>query len=227
MKKILKVVLVILLVGFVSVFVRGYQYQSSKAKQRINNENLSEKIKTENSIINDDVIIDLLDEEIKEDDPINNTNSINQVEEKKEIKTNNIPEQKNATIQNNSNVETKNNNSNSTNQSQSTIKEEVKETKEVKQENTITSNTTTSNTQKNSYIGVPNPNDFYYSFHHGKIDKQYSDLNSCYADSARVGFKDTVDILNITCFEVLDGQGTVLGIYMYVNCQSGNCERYK
>ena len=135
MKKVLKVVFAILLVGFVSVFVRGYQYQSSKAKQRINNENLSEKIKTENSIINDDVIVDLLDEEIKEDDPINNTNSIKQIEEKTETKTNNIPEQKNTT--NNSNVETKNNNSNSTNQSQSTIKEEVKETKGVKQENTI------------------------------------------------------------------------------------------
>lgn len=226
MKKVLKIVLVILLVGFVSVFVRGYKYQTLKAKQQSNKEEISEKIQNENSIIDDEIVVDLLNEETKENDPINTTDTNKKTDEKKDTKINNISEQKNTVNKNNSNVETKNNATNSTTQNQNTIKEEVKP-KEVKQENTITSNTTTSNNQKNSYIGVPNPNDFYYSFHHGKIDKQYSDLNSCYADSARVGFKDTVDILNITCFEVLDGQGTVLGIYMYVNCQSGNCERYK
>lgn len=226
MKKFLKIVLVILLVGFVSVFVRGYKYQTLKAKQQSNKEEISEKIQNENSIIDDEIVVDLLNEETKENNPINTTDTNKKTDEKKETKTNTISEQKNTVNKNNSNVETKNNTTNSTTQNQNTIKEEVKP-KEVKQENTITSNTTTSNNQKNSYIGVPNPNDFYYSFHHGKIDKQYSDLNSCYADSARVGFKDTVDILNITCFEVLDGQGTVLGIYMYVNCQSGNCERYK
>lgn len=226
MKKFLKIVLVILLVGFVSVFVRGYKYQTLKAKQQSNKEEISEKIQNENSIIDDEIVVDLLNEETKENDPINTTDTNKKIDEKKDTKINNISEQKNTVNKNNSNVETKNNTTNSTTQNQNIIKEEVKP-KEVKQENTITSNTTTSNNQKNSYIGVPNPNDFYYSFHHGKIDKQYSDLNSCYADSARVGFKDTVDILNITCFEVLDGQGTVLGIYMYVNCQSGNCERYK
>lgn len=226
MKKVLKIVLVILLVGFVSVFVRGYKYQTLKAKQQSNKEEISEKIQNENSIIDDEIVVDLLNEETKENDLINTTDTNKKIDEKKDTKINNISEQKNTVNKNNSNVETKNNATNSTTQNQNTIKEEVKP-KEVKQENTITSNTTTSNNQKNSYIGVPNPNDFYYSFHHGKIDKQYSDLNSCYADSARVGFKDTVDILNITCFEVLDGQGTVLGIYMYVNCQSGNCERYK
>lgn len=226
MKKFLKIVLVILLVGFASAFVRGYKYQTLKAKQQLNKEEISEKIQNENSIIDDEIVVDLLNEETKENDPINTTDTNKKIDEKKDTKINNISEQKNTVNKNNSNVETKNNTTNSTTQNQNTIKEEVKP-KEVKQENTITSNTTTSNNQKNSYIGVPNPNDFYYSFHHGKIDKQYSDLNSCYADSARVGFKDTVDILNITCFEVLDGQGTVLGIYMYVNCQSGNCERYK
>lgn len=224
MKKVLKIVLVILLVGFVSVFVRGYKYQTLKAKQQSNKEEISEKIQNENSIIDDEIVVDLLNEETKENDPINTTDTNKKTDEKKETKINTISEQKNTVNKNNSNVETKN--TTTTTQHQNTIKEEVKP-KEVKQENTITSNTTTSNNQINSYIGVPNPNDFYYSFHHGKIDKQYSDLNSCYADSARVGFKDTVDILNITCFEVLDGQGTVLGIYMYVNCQSGNCERYK
>ena len=78
-----------------------------------------------------------------------------------------------------------------------------------------------------SYVGVPNPNDFYYSFHKGHIDKGYSTLDGCYSRTADVSLIDTVDIINTTCMEVLDGQGTVLGIYMYVKCKSGNCDRYK
>lgn len=81
--------------------------------------------------------------------------------------------------------------------------------------------------QTNSYIGVPSPLDFYYSFHKGHIDKNYTTLDGCYSRTAEVSLIDTVDIINTTCFEVLDGQGTVLGIYMYVKCNSGNCERYK
>ena len=77
------------------------------------------------------------------------------------------------------------------------------------------------------YIGIPNPNDFYYSFHKGQIDDAYTTLEECYNKAFEVGFLDTVDIINETCYEVLDGQGTVLGIYMSVNCNSGNCERYK
>ena len=81
--------------------------------------------------------------------------------------------------------------------------------------------------QQNSYVGVPNPNDFYYSFHQGHIDKNYTTLDGCYQRTAEVSLLDTVDIINTTCFEVLDGQGTVLGIFMYVKCNSGNCDRYK
>lgn len=87
------------------------------------------------------------------------------------------------------------------------------------------SNSTTENNKQ--YIGIPNPNDFYYSFHKGQIDDAYNTLEECYNKAFEVGFLDTVDIINETCYEVLDGQGTVLGIYMSVNCNSGNCERYK
>ena len=92
-----------------------------------------------------------------------------------------------------------------------------------------TSPTNSNNTAENNmqYIGIPNPNDFYYSFHKGHIDDAYTTLEECYNKAFEVGFLDTVDIINETCYEVLDGQGTVLGIYMSVNCNSGNCERYK
>lgn len=77
----------------------------------------------------------------------------------------------------------------------------------------------------NKYIGIPNPNDFYYSFHHGKIE--YSNMDSCLADVPRISFKDTVDIINTWCIDVVDGQGTILGQYLYINCSSGNCDKYK
>lgn len=77
----------------------------------------------------------------------------------------------------------------------------------------------------NQYIGIPNPNDFYYSFHHGKIE--YSNMDSCLADVPRISFKDTIDIINTWCIDVVDGQGTILGQYLYINCSSGNCDKYK
>ena len=78
-----------------------------------------------------------------------------------------------------------------------------------------------------NYVGVPDPNSFFYSIHKGRIDKNYTTLEACRQKSVDVGFLDTTDILNIMCYEVLDGQSNVLGIYMHVNCISGNCERYK
>ena len=77
----------------------------------------------------------------------------------------------------------------------------------------------------NQYIGVASPNDFYYSFHHGKIE--YSNMDSCLADVPKISFKDTTDIINAWCIDVVDGQGTILGQYLYINCSSGNCDKYK
>ena len=83
----------------------------------------------------------------------------------------------------------------------------------------------TSKENNNSYIGVPNPNDFNYSFHKGKIE--YSSMDACLSASERISLKDTVDIINSWCMDVVDGQGTVLGEYLYINCSSGNCNKYK
>ena len=83
----------------------------------------------------------------------------------------------------------------------------------------------TSKENNNSYIGVPNPNDFNYSFHKGKIE--YSSMDACLSASERISLKDTVDIINSWCMNVVDGQGIVLGEYLYINCSSGNCNKYK
>ena len=44
---------------------------------------------------------------------------------------------------------------------------------------------------------------------------------------SKISFKDTTDIINAWCIDVVDGQGTILGQYLYINCSSGNCDKYK
>lgn len=108
------------------------------------------------------------------------------------------------------------------------IQNEIKEEKPIiENENNNQVENTTNKETNTQYIGVPNPNDFYYSLHKGRIDDAYTTLDGCYNKSIEVAFLDTNDITNAFCYEVLDGKGAVLGIYMSVKCNSGNCERYK
>lgn len=134
--------------------------------------------------------------------------NIDVVENNKEESKKNKVSSPTSTTSNNSNEI--NQNSNQQNQVQSN-NNQVKE-EPIKENN-------------NSYIGVPSPNDFNYSFHKGKIE--YSSMDACLSDSERIALKDTVDIINSWCMDVVDGQGTVLGEYLYINCSSGNCNKYK
>lgn len=130
---------------------------------------------------------------------------------KEEIKENKVSSSTSttSTTSNNSNEIKQNNNQQ--NQLQSNNNSQIKQ-EPVKENN-------------NSYIGVPSPNDFNYSFHKGKIE--YSSMEACLSASERISLKDTVDIINSWCMDVVDGQGTVLGEYLYINCSSGNCNKYK
>lgn len=116
-----------------------------------------------------------------------------------------------------SSTSTTSNNSNEINQNSNQQNQVQTNNNQVKEEPIKENN--------NSYIGVPNPNDFNYSFHKGKIE--YSSMDTCLSDSERIALKDTVDIINSWCMDVVDGQGTVLGEYLYINCSSGNCNKYK
>ncbi len=93
-------------------------------------------------------------------------------------------------------------------------KEEVKE-----------QNSSSETKENNSYVGVPDPNNFNYSMHHGIIE--YNDKQSCINDSIDIGFKDTVDITNSYCLEVYGSNNNILGYYLYIKCSSGNCDKYK
>lgn len=76
-------------------------------------------------------------------------------------------------------------------------------------------------------VGVPDPNNYNYSMHHGTIEYNPSQKQKCIDDSIEFSFKDTVDITNAFCLEVYDSSNTILGYYLYIKCNSGNCNRYK
>lgn len=140
------------------------------------------------------------------------------VEEKKTIIENKKSTTSNTSTQNN--TKTENNNIQIDTTSTTSANNNVEVHEEVPKEETKQEINNV-----NQYIGVPNPNDFYYSFHHGKIE--YSNMDSCLADVPRISFKDTIDIINTWCIDVVDGQGAILGQYLYINCSSGNCDKYK
>lgn len=143
-------------------------------------------------------------------------------ETKKEVKlTINEKKNTNTTKKTNNNTATKPNNNDKNNNNITT-----------KPSTSSSSNTTNSNDnkkdekpQEQQYIGVADPNNFNYSFHHGEIE--YKSEEDCINDSYRIGYKNSKDIRNMWCSDVRDSENTILGYYLRINCISGNCNKYK
>lgn len=72
---------------------------------------------------------------------------------------------------------------------------------------------------------IVDTNSFFYSIHQGNIDT-YSQ-NNCLSAGNEIAFLDTVDINYYRCYEVTSTTGKVLGYYLNIFCESGNCNRYK
>lgn len=210
---------IFLLVGIVAISLLSVIGIKSFNKEKIKQEEvpkIEEKVnKKENEEKTDIITNESNQEELKN----SKEEKIVEQENKVDNKVNNDVPKNSTTSSSTTSTNTKSNNQNNTvieTPKQDPVVPEQKPSVSVEQPKPAT-----------SYVGVPNPNDFYYSFHKGHIDKGYSTLDGCNSRTAEVSLIDTVDIINTTCFEVLDGQGTVLGIYMYVKCKSGNCDRYK
>ena len=200
--KIFKISVVAIIVILITTFIFIGKINSSKnnlSKNFTSNTESKEKVKQK----------DIQEKtENQKELPKERNESVDVVESPKEEVKENKVFSTTSTTSNNSNE--KNQNNNQQNQSQPN-------NNQIKEEPTKENN--------NSYIGIPNPNDFNYSFHKGKIE--YSSMDACLSASERISLKDTVDIINSWCMDVVDGQGTVLGEYLYINCSSGNCNKYK
>lgn len=121
---------------------------------------------------------------------------------------------------------------NKTNTTKNTTSSKKTSTSKTVSTTTSTKKTSTTTTTK-SYIGVPDPNNFNYSIHHGKIDLKVNGNNEdevraeCVMKAKLIAVKDTVDIINTNCIDVMDSENNLLGFYILVKCSSGNCNRYK
>ena len=200
--KMFKISIIAIIVILTTTFIFIGKINSSKnnlSKNSTSNTESKEKVKQKDISEKTENQKELPKEKIESVDDVESS--------KEEIKENKVSSATSTTSNNSNEI---NQNSNQQNQSQSN-NNQIKE--EPAKEN------------NNSYIGVPNPNDFNYSFHKGKIE--YSSMDACLSASERISLKDTVDIINSWCMDVVDGQGTVLGEYLYINCSSGNCNKYK
>ena len=200
--KIIKLLSVILILLLLTIPISNLLENASDKLRKSN------KIQDNKSNVKDDI------ESNQEELQIKDEKTEEVVEENKAIIDNNTSTTSNISTPDNTKQENNNIKSNTTlNES---FNNNVKVYEEIPKKET---------NNVNQYIGIPNPNDFYYSFHHGKIE--YSNMDSCLADVPRISFKDTIDIINTWCIDVVDGQGTILGQYLYINCSSGNCDKYK
>ena len=199
--KIFKISIIAIIVILITTFIFIGKTNSSKNLSKNFTSNTESKEKVKQKDIQEKT-------ENQKELPKERNESVDVVESPKEEVKENKVFSTTSTTSNNSNE--KNQNNNQQNQSQPN-------NNQIKEEPTKENN--------NSYIGIPNPNDFNYSFHKGKIE--YSSMDACLSASERISLKDTVDIINSWCIDVVDGQGTVLGEYLYINCSSGNCNKYK
>lgn len=73
---------------------------------------------------------------------------------------------------------------------------------------------------------IANPNDFFYSITGGNAE--FSTNAGCMKAGEDIAFIDVVDVQYFRCYEVMSKANTIMGYYLNIFCESGNCNsRYK
>ncbi len=230
MKKIAFIAFIILLCGFVvTFFTYNYSY-FEKINTSLDNvielDNKNQSIEEENFTKNKDL------ENI--DKSTTSPNSNNELkEEKNNVNTNPTGTTDNDSKNNKSSI-SKNEVSSSSSDKKNSVKKgsEMEQSKSDTKEKNNSKNTSkkettdksTTQEKKKKYIGVPDPNNFNYSFHKGKIDCKTQSL--CLKASIEISFLDE-DITNSWCMEVVDEENQVLGYFLQINSVSKNYVKHK
>lgn len=73
---------------------------------------------------------------------------------------------------------------------------------------------------------IANPNDFFYSITGGNVE--FSTNAGCMKAGEDIAFIDVVDVQYFRCYEVMSKANTIMGYYLNIFCENGNCNnRYK
>ncbi len=190
----------------------------------------------ENSIITSDVKEELkenkeLGEQKVEEDK--GEESIDVVE--KETTTNNTPKtnDKNSSSTNSKPNNVTSSNKTNTNSNQTTTNNNsVNSNTNSNSNNNISNNTETPkqdppiNKPSEDLTKIANPNDFFYSITGGNVE--FSTNADCMKAGEDIAFIDVVDVQYFRCYEVTSKVNTIMGYYLNIFCENGNCNsRYK
>lgn len=197
MKK--KIILFTILLMIISIPIIIKVTHKSETPKTNTEEKINTKEETKTDESDEEQKIEITKEERKDD---------NTSKSSEESNTNKKSSSAKDSSTNNKNTSTSSNSNNETKEVEVKVEEPKKQTDD-----------------KKHYINVPDPNSYYYSFHHGHID--FSSLDECQKNSEKYLMMDVNDIYGSWCMEVQDENGKVLGAYLYLKCTSGNCDRYK
>lgn len=197
MKK--KIILFAILLMIISIPIIIKVTHKSETLKTNTEEKINTKEETKTDESDEEQKIEITKEERKDD---------NTSKSSEESNTNKKSSSAKDSSTNNKNTSTSSNSNNETKEVEVKVEEPKKQTDD-----------------KKHYINVPDPNSYYYSFHHGHID--FSSLDECQKNSEKYLMMDVNDIYGSWCMEVQDENGKVLGAYLYLKCTSGNCDRYK
>ena len=195
-KKVILFAILLMIISIPIIIKVTHKYETPKTKTE-------EKINTK-----EETKTDASEEEQKTEIPKEEREGDNTSKSSKESNTNKKNSSTKDLSTNNKNTSTPINSNNETKEVEVKVEEPKKQTDD-----------------KKHYIDVPDPNSYYYSFHHGHID--FSSLDECQKNSEKYLMMDVNDIYGSWCMEVQDENGKVLGAYLYLKCTSGNCDRYK
>lgn len=195
-KKIILFAILLMIISIPIIIKVTHKSETPKTKTE---EKINTKEETKTDESDEEQKIEITKEERKDD---------NTSESSKESNTNKKNSSTKDSSTNNKNTSTPSNSNNETKEVEVKVEEPKKQTDD-----------------KKHYIDVPDPNSYYYSFHHGHID--FSSLDECQKNSEKYLMMDVNDIYGSWCMEVQDENGKVLVAYLYLKCTSGNCDRYK
>lgn len=219
---ILTVVIIVLLASI--PFIVGYiNKDNNKSKSDIT---INEKNKTE------------LKEEKKEEQEIVEDKVEESIDVEEKTTTNNTPKPNNSNSSSNNSkpnnsTSNKTTNSNNTNiqNNQTTVSNDSKENNTGTNSNSNVPNNTeppkqTQPQPSEDLTKVANPNDFFYSITGG--EPEFSTNSGCMNAGDDIAFMGVVDVQYFRCYEVMSKANTIMGYYLNIFCESGNCNnRYK
>lgn len=221
-----KLFLKLIILVFVSICVIGIFVFTSFNKKETQNNYIKEEItlteketEIEENIINDNELEKEEDLEIVEEKTINTSKNI----ERSSSNNNTSSSSKSNSNNQSNNLKEKPSTQNNTVSKEIPIKES-KPSVEIPKEEPKQEPVQTQPVE--DLTKVANPNDFYYSITGGNVE--FSTNAGCMKAGEDIAFIDVVDVQYFRCYEVSSKANTIMGYYLNIFCENGNCNsRYK